>query len=345
MLGAGIGRDRSLVLGLQDVGLLAAAEGDEVLDDFRILGGRSAGVAQAIVDGGAGLALRQDGQIELVLDELVARVRAHHPAADELHRHAAGLELLVVGHVGEALQRRGDTVHGHQLHPGLDRFLGLGLIKAALAVFKDEAAILIDEVVVAALGVVRRAEALHGVGGQLLRSVAQGFPGPGLVRIGEAGGVKELLVVRQRDGIVILRHGVLLALEVVQRGDAGRIRRVIQTQVGQVQKGAGGNVLEELVGVHPEDVRERAAHRGRLELHPVLIPRGHLGLDLDIGMLGHIGLSNRLHARLLVGIPETEGERDLFLGQSKTAHRGQQAQSQKSRKNLFHYCAPPCWIC
>ena len=228
-----------------------------------------------------------------------------------------------------------------QVNPPLNGFLGRGLIVAGFAVLESETFVLVDQVQVTGLTIVRSAEAIDAlVGvGQLLRGLEQGIPGPGVIRILHAGVVEDLLVVDQGDRVVILRDGVVHIVVGVEGGDAGRIGRIVILKI-HGEQGVGGHILEELVGMHPEHIGHRAAHGGRFQLGPVLIPGGDLNFDLDIGMGGHIGFRDGGHAGLLVIVPEGEGDGDI-LGARKGDEGEHHAEGQQDRKQLTHWGLPP----
>jgi len=88
---------------------------------------------------------------------------------------------------------------------------------------------------------------------------------------------------------------------------------------------------------HPEHVRQRAALSGRFQLGPVFGPGRYLSFHGHVGMLGHIGFRDGLHAGLLIGVPEREGDGDFFFrhGDGRRQRQGQ-TEGQQGCQKLTH---------
>ena len=141
-----------------------------------------------------------------------------------------------------------------------------------------------------------------------LRGADQVIPGPGLVRVGNACGIEHFLIINKAHRVLILGHAVELAVRAAGVGqrNVGEVLGV--HNVGAVCQLAVVGVLQNLVGVHPEDIRHLVAHGGGFQLGPVFVPAGHLHLDLHIGMLGGVSVAHGLHAVALGHVPDLEGQ-------------------------------------
>ena len=247
---------------------------------------------------------------------------------------AAGAATIVLS--DERL--RGKHV-GAELADEFHRLLGVIVVPAGglLVLTDDVTAEVIDDVEPAVLvvgGVHGRAVelAVARFGDGLARGIVV-VPGPGLVRVRNAALVKDGLVVQQRDGVVILRHGVLLALVAVQLADALIIVLHLDNVglfdvLGQVQQHVVLHVHLRGVGVHPEDVRQGAAGCAGLQQRPVLVPGDDLDVHVDAGLLGP-QVGDGLQARELHIIPDLDFQH-LNARAGKRKHEAQQANDRGS---------------
>ena len=84
-------------------------------------------------------------------------------------------------------------------------------------------------------------------------------------------------------------------------------------EVGHIGQHPEVGVIQDLVGVHPEDVRHGVGLGGGLQLGPVLVPAGDLHLDDHVGVLGSVGVTDGLHTVALGDIPDLEGQMGLAI--------------------------------
>ena len=282
------------------------------------------GVGQAVGDGGPAVAADgiggggQHGHIPLAHHiGVVGHLGQQVPAALQEHgalfreEGGAGRGLGKVGLVGAPVVALEVHVVLHGLPGGL-------LVKAALGLVlgEDTAAVLIDEVVVAQLLVVVGHVAVVA-GGVVdgLRGLLQVIPGPGLVGVGHPGGVKHLLVVDQADVVLVLGHAVHPAVGALGVADGDlAVVLLIGEQVGDVGQHAKFGVVQDLVGVHPEQIRQGVALGGGFQLGPILAPAGDLDLDDHIWVdVGCVGIAHGLHAIPLAYVPDLEGQMGLSV--------------------------------
>ena len=94
---------------------------------------------------------------------------------------------------------------------------------------------------------------------------------------------------------------------------------VVVIQVGDVSQHTVVGIQQDLVGVHPEDVRQVAGASSGLQLGPVLIPAGDLDLDGHIGILFMVGISQGLHSIALGGVPDLHGQLAVAAGVTAAA--------------------------
>ena len=161
-------------------------------------------------------------------------------------------------------------------------------------------------------------------------------PGPVVGRIGNAALVKDRLVIDQRNGVVILRHGILLAVEAVEFADARivvfHLHDVgLSDIIGQVQQHVVFHVHLSRVGVHPEDVRQRTSSRAGFQQSPVLVPSDHLDVDVDTGLLGP-QIRDGLQAFKLNIIPDLDLQ-NLSAGSRHSQH---ETQGGNKSRNFLH---------
>src|SRR5699024_5551775 len=118
------------------------------------------------------------------------------------------------------------------------------------------------------------------------------------------------LVVHKAYRVLVLGHGVELAVRPagVGQGNVGEMLGL--HNVRAVGQHAVVGILQDLVGVHPEDVGHLVGHGRRFQLGPVLVPAGDLDLDVDVGMLGSVGITHGLHAVALRNVPDLKGQVD-----------------------------------
>ena len=83
---------------------------------------------------------------------------------------------------------------------------------------------------------------------------------------------------------------------------------LVGVEVRHIRQHAEVGVVQDLVGVHPENVRHGVGLGGGLQLGPVLGPVGDLHFDVNLGVLGGIGGADGLHARPLGHIPDLKGQ-------------------------------------
>ena len=171
-------------------------------------------------------------------------------------------------------------------------------------------------------------------------------PGPVLVGVSHPGLVEHLPVIYQDDVVLVLGHAVDAPIGAagVAQGDLGEVVLVVVgfhvvKEVGKVGQDAEVGVVQNLVGVHPEDVGHGVGLAGSLQLGPVLAPAGDLHLDVHVGMLGGVGGAHSLHAGSLVDIPNLKLEMGLAVGRAAPGQGQQQRSEQGYRRyagNFFH---------
>ena len=227
----------------------------------------------------------------------------------------AGARLGKVGLVGAPVVLLHVDVELHP-HPGG------GVVEAAagLVLGQDAAAGLVDKAPVAqmVLRVGHKAVVAGGVV-DLLGGLAQVVPGPAVVGVGHPGGVEHLLVVDEAHRVLILGHAVQFAVRTACIGQRN-VREVLGLHDARaVHQLVVVGILEDLVGVHPEDVGGLAGHGGGLQLGPVLVPAGDLHLDDHIGVALGVGVAERLHAVPLKDVPDLEGQMGLAVARAAAA--------------------------
>ena len=117
----------------------------------------------------------------------------------------------------------------------------------------------------------------------------------------------------------------------------------VAVEVGHIRQHPEVGVVQDLVGVHPEDVRHGVGLGGGLQLGPVLVPAGDLHVDDDVGMLGRVGVADGHHAVALVDVPDLERQVRFAIGGSAAAQAEQQREGQSDGSDagdLFHNSTP-----
>ena len=110
-------------------------------------------------------------------------------------------------------------------------------------------------------------------------------------------------------------------------------------------------ILQQLVGVHPENIRHLVAGGCSLQLGPVFVPAGDLHLNVDLRVLLGVGRTHSLHALLLCNVPDLEGQCLLAAGRTAAAVAAAGCQHgcgahcrhclyELSARDL-HFCSPP----
>ena len=110
-------------------------------------------------------------------------------------------------------------------------------------------------------------------------------------------------------------------------------------EAGDIRQNAEIGIVQDLVGVHPEDIRHGVGFGCGLQLGPVLVPAGDLYLDDHIGVLLGVGVADGLHALALGHVPDLEFEVGLAVHGAAAAQGQQQRQGQDQRRDagdLFH---------
>ena len=196
----------------------------------------------------------------------------------------------------------------------------VGEVCAGLVLGQDAAARLVHKVPVTQL-IVAVGHVTIFAGGivNFLGSLTQIVPGPGFVGVGDAGGVEHLLVVHKADGVFVLGYGVQFAVRTAGVGQRN-VREVLGLHnVGAVGQLAVVGILQDFVGVHPEDVRHLVGDGSRFQLGPVLIPAGDLHFNVDVGMLLGVSVTHRLHAVTLGNVPDLERQVHGAVGTVRAA--------------------------
>ena len=251
----------------------------------------------------------------------------------------AGRGLGKVVLVGAPVILLQSDVELHRLGGG-----GLGETGLRLVLVENVAAVLVHKVPVAQLVVaVGHVAVLAGGVIDFLGRVGQIVPGPAFVGVAHAGGVKHFLIVDKAHGVLVLGNGVQRAVRAAGVGE-GHLREFAGVHdVGAVRQHAVVGVFQQLVGVHPEDVRHLAAGGSGLQLGPVFVPAGHLHLDLHVGVLGGVGITHGLHTVPLGHVPDLEGQVDIAvrsraaLVAAAAAHKARShARCQQSGSHAFH---------
>ena len=91
------------------------------------------------------------------------------------------------------------------------------------------------------------------------------------------------------------------------------LRVHVGVKVGDIRQHPKIGVVQDLVGMHPEDIRHGVAFGGSLQLGPILAPVGHLHLNDHIGVLGGVGVADGLHTVPLGYVPNLEGQMGLAI--------------------------------
>ena len=121
------------------------------------------------------------------------------------------------------------------------------------------------------------------------------------------------------------------------------VRVHVVVEVRDVRQHAEFRVVQDLVGVHPEDVRHGVGFGGSLQLGPVLVPAGDLHVDDHIRVLRRVGVADGRHAVPLVDVPDLEGQVGLAVGGAAAAKAQQQREGQSKgggAGNSFHNSTP-----
>src|SRR5699024_8158054 len=180
----------------------------------------------------------------------------------------------------------------------------------------------------------------------LLGCLAQGVPGTGVVGIPELGGAVHFNIVPTAPRVLVFGHGVQLAVRaagVGQRNVGAVLGLDDGRAVGQL---AVVGILQDLVGVHPENVGGLAGHGGGLQLGPVFVPAGDLSLADRIGVLDGVGVTHGLHPVPLGDVPDLERQMGLAIARAAAAGgqagRRQRGCGRKERTagNLLHKPSP-----
>src|SRR5699024_4482595 len=270
-----------------------------------------AGPAVAVQGVGA---LGQDGHVPLahhlgvVLQfgqDVPVALQEHGAVTGKEGGAGAGLGKVGLGGAPVVLLQVDVKLHPH---PGG----GVVEVGAGLVLGQDAAAGLVDKVPVAQLVVaVGHVAVIAGGVVDLLGCFAQGVPGPGVVGIADPGGVEHLLVVDKAHRVLVFGHGVQLAVRAAGVGQRN-VGEVLGLDDGRaVGQLAVVGILQDLVGVHPENVGGLAGHGVGLQLGPVFVPAGDLYLDDHIGVLDGVGVTHGLHPVPLGDVPDLERQMGL----------------------------------
>ena len=113
----------------------------------------------------------------------------------------------------------------------------------------------------------------------------------------------------------------------------------IIVQFGHVRQHTKVGIVQNLIGMHPEDVRHGVGLGGRLQLGPILVPVRYLHLNDHIGVFLRVGIADGLHTLALGNVPDLEFEMGLAVHRTTAAQGHQQRHSQRKRRNsgdFFH---------
>ena len=330
LFGAVVGGNRHAVGAGDELGLFGAKVFQDVQDQVLALAVGGSGVAQTVRDGGPTVPAdrigafrkggdvpfpRQIGEVVALVHQLPVALQVHGPHFGEEGDAGLGLGKIGLVRAPRFLLKVYVKVHG---------LLGAGLVEAGpgFILGEDIASGLVDEGPVSQLFVViGHIAPLAGGVIDLLGGVGEVVPGPGFVGVGHLGGVEHLLVVDQDDVVLVLGdavHPAVAPLGVVD-GDL-RVMVLIEVgvhigvQVGDIRQHPKVGVVQDLVGVHPKDVRHGVAFGGGLQLGPILAPVGDLHLDLYIGVyVGCVSVADCLHTVPLGYIPDLEFQMGLAI--------------------------------
>ena len=227
-----------------------------------------------------GIVLHQLGQIPVAL-------QIHGTCLGE--ESGAGRGFRKIGLVGTPVLLLHVYVEFHRLDG-----TGVGISGLRAISGENMASSLIDKAPVAQLVVVIGHKAVFaGRVVNLPGGVRQILPGPVIGGVGDSCGVKHLLIVYQQTVVLVFRHAVEppVAAAGIAAGNFGEVLFVIVwfdviIKVCHVGQHAEVGVVQQLVGMHPEDVRHGVAFGGSFQLCPVFAPAGGLHLDHHIGMRG-----------------------------------------------------------
>ena len=178
-----------------------------------------------------------------------------------------------------------------------------------LVLGQDAAARLIHKIPVAKLVVgIGHVAVVAGSIVDLFRGFHQVVPGPGLVRVSNAGSIEHFLVIYQAHGVLVLRHTVQHAIGTACIGQRNVREMLGLHNVGAVCQFAVVGIFQDLVGMHPENIRHLVGHGGSFQLGPVFVPVDDLHFNMYIGMLGRVGVAHGLHTVALGHIPDLKGQ-------------------------------------
>ena len=192
---------------------------------------------------------------------------------------------------------------------------------------------------------------LAGGSVDLLGCADQIVPSPVLVRVSYTGSIEHLLVIHQTDRVLVLGDCIQGTVGAHGVGQRDLRELVLFHNVGAVCQHPVVGILQQLVGVHPENIRHLVAGGCSLQLGPVFVPAGDLHLNADIRVLLGVGRTHRLHAFLLCNVPDLEGQCLLAAGRTAAAVAAAGCQHgcgahcrhclyELSARDL-HFCSPP----
>src|SRR5699024_8571260 len=146
-------------------------------------------------------------------------------------------------------------------------------VAAGLVRRQDAAARLIHKIPVAKLviGIGHVAVVAGGIV-DFFRGFHKVVPGPGLVRVSNAGSIEHFLVIYQAHGVLVLRHTVQHAIGTACIGQRNVREMLGLHNVGAVCQFAVVGIFQDLVGMHPENIRHLVGHGGSFQLGPVFVP-------------------------------------------------------------------------
>ena len=144
-------------------------------------------------------------------------------------------------------------------------------------------------------------------------------PGPVLVRVSNTGSIEHFFVIHQTNRVLVLGDCIQGAVGAHGVGQRNLRELVLLHDVGAICQNPVVGIFQQLVGVHPENIRHLVAGGGSLQLGPVFVPAGDLHLNADIRVLLGVGRTHGLHAFLLCNVPNLEGQFRLAAGRTAAA--------------------------
>ena len=185
----------------------------------------------------------------------------------------------------------------------------------------------------------------------LLGCADQIVPGPVLVRVSNTGSIEHFFVIHQTNRVLVLGDCIQGAVGAHGVGQRNLRELVLLHDVGAICQNPVVGIFQQLVGVHPENIRHLVAGGGSLQLGPVFVPAGDLHLNADLRVLLGVGRTHSLHAFLLCNVPDLEGQCLLAAGRTAAAVAAAGCQHgcgahychclyELSARDL-HFCSPP----